>query len=329
MKRLKIAGIAVAALLLATGCSSQAPANPTSTAPAELQVVHVGQVVLPIFAPLYVADAKGYFKDEGIKLDLQSVQSGSVAVPLAANGQLDVVVAGFSAGLFSAISTGLDIKVVGSMGVSDGTTKSPTDLVSSKGITSIAALKGKKIGAAGGVGATGAYLLSLALQTAGLTVKDVTVVNLGNPDMPAALANGSIDAGLMSAPFSTNATAAGGVSLWVPAKGVSSTGVIYGGKFAKSPLAQKFFNALAKGAKDLQNGKGYDQQNLDIIGAATGQTAAKVKSIPLYTWLPNLAPLPDQLTGMEKFWLDNGALTYSSPMATSTYIDGSFAKKVK
>lgn len=330
MRRLKVLGIAAAAALVMTGCSSQAPADSTSKAPAELQVVHVGQVVLPIFAPLYVADAKGYFKDEGIKLDLQAVQSGSVAVPLAASGQLDVVVAGFSAGMFGAISTGLDIKVVGSMGVSDGnTSKSPTDLVVSKNIKSITDLKGKKVGAGGGMGATGAYLLNVALKTAGMTVKDVTVVNIGNPDMPAALANGSIDAGLMSAPFSTNALAAGGTSLWVPPKGTSGTGVLYGGAFVKSPLAQKFFNALAKGAKDLQDGKAYDQKNLEIIGAATNQTADKVKSVPLYTWLPNLAPLPDQLKDMEKFWLDNAALTYGSPIAASKYIDESFAKKVK
>lgn len=333
MKRLKIAGaagVAIAAMVLVAGCSSQTPAASTSSAPAELQVVHVGQVVLPIFAPLYVADAKGYFKDEGIKLDLQAVQSGSVAVPLASSGQLDVVVAGFSAGLFSAINTGLDVKVVGSMGVSDGnTTKSPTSLVGSKDVKSIEDLRGKKIGAAGGLGATGAWLLNLALKTAGMTTADVTVVNLGNPDMPAALANGSIDAGLMSAPFSTNAIAAGGTSLWVPEKGVSGTGVIYGGKFVTSPLAQKFFTALTKGAQDLQNGKAYDQANLGIIGAATNQTADKVGAVPLYTWLPNLAPLPDQLQDMEAFWISNNSVTYKTPLDTKKYVDTAFSKAVK
>ncbi|MHB1173117.1 MAG: ABC transporter substrate-binding protein [Lacisediminihabitans sp.] len=340
MKKIKLvsASAAVVALaLLVTGCGEQASPTPGGKPSGELQVVHVGQVVLPIFAPLYVAEAKGYFKDEGILLDLQSVKSGQDAVPLASSGALDVVVAGFSAGMFNAIHSGLNIKVVGSMGVSDGNKdKSPTDLIVSKksfdsgAVKSIAGLKGKKIGVAGGVGSTGGYLLALALQNAGLGLKDVTIVNLGNPDIPTAIANGGLDAGLSSAPFSSNAIKDGtAVSLWVPPKGTSGTGVIYGGKFAQTPLAQKFFTALAKGAKDLQNGKGYDLANLNIIAKATNQTPDHLKAVPLYTWLPNLAPLPAQLQGMEKVWMQAGAIQYKDQIPAGKYIDGSFAEKAK
>lgn len=336
MKKLGLLGALAVVGLTMSGCGAAS----TSAAPAAgadgLQTVNVGQVKLPIFAPLYVADAKGYFKDAGIKLNLESVKSGQDAIPLASSGKLDVVVAGFSAGMFSAMESGLDIKVVGSMGVSDGSKKTPTELIVSKKlmddgtVKSIADLKGKKIAAAGGSGGTGAYLLDLALRDAGLGIKDVTLVNLGNPDMPTALKNGSIDAALSSAPFAAQSIADGtGVSLAVPPKGTSGTGVIYGGKFAGSPLAQKFFDALAKGAKDLQGEARYSQENLKIIGDATGQTPEQVAAVPLYTWLPNLAPLPDQLSGMEGVWMKAGAIKYSSPLAQNKYIDASFSSKVK
>lgn len=330
--RLAAATLAVAGLAL-TGCS----ATDSGNAGDQAATVEIGIVQLPIFAPIYVAQAKGYFADEGLTVNLQTVKSGSDAIPLASSGKLDVVAAGFSAGMFSAIESGLDIKIVGSMGVSDGNTeKSPTDLVVSKKlvddktITTVADLKGKKVGAAGGLGGTGAFLTALALKDAGLSINDVEIINLGNPDMPTAIKNGSLDAGLISAPFSTLALEDGtGVSLGVPPKGTSGTGVIYGDKFAGTENAQKFFNAIAKASNDLQGEKRYSEENLKIIADATDQSVEQLKAVPLYTWLPNLAPLPEQLAAMESVWQEAGALEYKTAIPQDQYIDGSFAEKAK
>ncbi|MDQ0823658.1 NitT/TauT family transport system substrate-binding protein [Arthrobacter sp. V4I6] len=332
-KTMLVAALAAASISLA-GCGT------ASTSPAGTEgdsSVEVGIVQLPIFAPIYVAKAKGYFEDEGLNVNLQTVKSGSDAVPLASSGKLDVVAAGFSAGMFSAIKSGLNIKITGSMGVSDGNTEaSPTDLVVSKAaydagsITSVADLKGKNVGAAGGTGGAGAYLLSLALKDAGLSLNDVKVVNLGNPDMPTAISNGGLDAGLISAPFSSVALKEGvGVSLGVPPAGTSGTGVIFGDQFAETDKAQKFFNAIAKASKDLQGENRYSDENLKIIAGATGQTPEEVKAVPLYTWLPDLKPLPEQLADMESVWMQAGALEYDQPLPQDTYIDTSFAENVK
>jgi len=338
MKKFPLLASAVTGSLLLAACSGgSADDGASDDGGSGLQTVDVGHVQLPIFAPLYVADAKGYFADEGIEINLETVKSGQDAVPLASSGQLDVVAAGFSAGMFSAIETGLDVTVVGSMGVSDGNTESsPTDLVVSSTLVdsgevgSVADLEGRKVGAAGGPGGTGAYLLSLALEEEGLTINDVEIVNLGNPDMPTAIANGSIDAGLISAPFSTLAIEDGtGTSFGVPPEGTSGTGVLYGGEFASSDLAQPFFDALARAAKDLQGQDRYSEENLEIIGAATGQTADEVAAVPLYTWLPDLAPLPEQLAAMERVWMESGALEYAEPLPEENYVDATFASNVE
>jgi NitT/TauT family transport system substrate-binding protein len=300
------------------------------------RTVNVGYVQLPIFAPLFTAEANGYFADEGITVNLQKVKSGQDAIPLAASGKLDAVLAGFSAGMFSAIESGLDVKVVGSMGVADGgTEKPPSALVVSKKlvdngtITSVADLKGHKVGALGGAGATSAFYVGMALQEAGLTINDVDFVQLSSPDIPTGLKTGGIDAAFVSAPFWNLAVDDGtAVKMWTTPAGTSGTGVLYGAQFVESPLAQKFFTALARGAQDLQGDARYSQENLTIIGDATGQTPEQVASVPLYTWLPDLAPLPEQLAAMERTWMEVGALNYSNPLPSESYVDASFADNV-
>ncbi|MDJ0339053.1 ABC transporter substrate-binding protein [Cryobacterium sp. PH31-O1] len=330
MKKLKIVAALSLVGLALSGCAS----SDDSTTSDGLQTVNVGHVQLAIFSPLYVADAKGYFEDEGIKIKLEAIKSGQDAIPLAASGKLDVVVAGFSAGLFSAVETGLDVKVVGSMGVSAGEAEEPPSaLIASKKlvddgtITTVADLKGRKVAVAGGAGGTGAFYVGLALEEVGLSITDVDLVALGNPDMPTAVANGSVDAAFASAPFSNMPVEDGtAVNLWTTPEGTSGTGVIYGGDFASSDLAQKFFTALTRGAQDLQGDDRYTDENLSIIGAATGQTAEQVKAVPLYSWLPDLAPLPEQLASMERMWMELGSIIYSNPISEADYVDASFSQ---
>jgi NitT/TauT family transport system substrate-binding protein len=334
-QHLRSAFAGTAILLLLAGC---APASPTpgagSGAPAEVKTVNVGTVPLALFAPLFVADSKGYFADEGIELNIQTVTSGQDAIPLAANGQLDVLIAGFSAGMFNAVSAGLDVQVVGSMNIGDGVLENPPAAVVgstavSDPITDIEGLKGRKVAIAGGLGGSGAYFMGEILAREGLTLNDITVENLGNADMPTALASGAVDAAMTSAPFNTNAVQDGSaVTIAVPGEGTSGTGVIYGGAFADSDLAQPFFDALARGAADLQDGAVYDDDNLEIIAEATSQDVELLRKTPLFVWLPNLAPQPEQLTLMEKIWRGAGAITYADPLDQEVFVNTSFAENV-
>lgn len=328
MKRLKVLLAATALAGVTAACGTGAGSGGGDS------TVDVGYVELPTFAPLFVADAKGYFSDEGLDVNLEKVKSGQDAIPLASSGKLDAVVAGFSAGTLSAIETGLDVKIVGSMGVAGGKNERPPtalivrkDLYDSGEVTSVADLKGRDIGALGGATSTSAFYVGMALEEVGASIGDVTFTQLDSPDMPTALKTGSIDAALSSAPFWNLAVDDGtAVKLWAPPEGTSGTGVLYGGQFLTSSNAQKFFNALTRAAQDLQGEVRYSDENLKIIGDATGQTPEQVKSVPLYTWYPDLKPVPDQLADMEKAWMELGALDYSDPLDPDTYVDSSFAE---
>jgi len=331
-RRIAAMGAALIAVTALTGCAGGSDGDGGEGGD---KTVNVGIVQLPIFAPIYVAEAKGYFEDEGLDVNLENVKSGQDAIPLASSGKLDVVAAGFAAGMFSAISTGLDVKVVGSMGVAgaEGADEPASALIVRKElfdsgeITSVADLKGHKVGALGGEAATSAYYTTIALEEEGLSATDVEFVNLSSPDIPAGLKSGGIDAAFVSAPFWNQAIDDGiAEELWTTPEGTSGTGVIYGGEFASSDAAQPFFDAMARAAQDLQGDDRYSEENLKIIGDATGQTPEQVSSVPLYFWEPDLNPLPDQLSSMERIWMDLGALEYDEPLDPSTYIDASFSE---
>ncbi|MFI9507832.1 ABC transporter substrate-binding protein [Nocardia sp. NPDC052566] len=326
MKRFLSVLIPVFALIVA-GCGGKTQETGSAT---RVTVAHVPST---LFAPLYVAQAKGYFAEEGIDVDLQTIKAGQDAVPLAAAGKVDVVVAGFSAGLFNAVHSGLSLKVVGSMGIATGDPKaSPTALEVSKKLVdagevrSVTDLRGRKVAVSGGPAAAGGYQLATVLAQSGLSLRDVQIVNIAIPDQRTALANGGVDAALAPAPFTTKMEQAGvAVPLAVPADGTSATGVIFGGRFAESDAAQPFFHALQRASRDLQGAAATSPENLTILAKATGQDLAVLESVPSYRWRPDLSPDTAQLTAQQQIYRDAGLLDYTDLIPADTYVSTTFS----
>ena len=113
-----------------------------------------------------------------------------------------------------------------------------------------------------------------------------------------------------------------------PPSGTTSTGVIYGSEFAKSPLAQKFFTALVKGARDLQT---EDQKQspeiLKILSDYTGQKVSVLRTVPFYDWDPALAPPTETLDGMQRAFMQAGLVKYDQPIPDGTFIDSSLSHR--
>ncbi|WP_276961202.1 ABC transporter substrate-binding protein [Ferrimicrobium acidiphilum] len=334
--RLTTALIALGASGVLAACGSTSSSTSTSTTASPVTTnVTVAYVPIPLFDPLYIAMAKGYFAKEHINVHLTVVSSGQSATALAATNRVQVVLGGFSAGMFDAIKQGLNFKVVGSMAAEAAGTAANGLVVANgvipKGKTLTASdLRGAKIAIDGGSGAAGGYLLAEALKPYHLTLADVNVVNLGFPEMQSALANHSVAAAYPSAPFLSTILAAKDGTLVSPAPvNAAVVGVIYGGSFAKTPAAQHFFDALAKGAQDLQGSAQTSSANLAIIAKATGESISILKSEPPSIYAPNLAPPTSTLSAMQQVYLANGLVDYHHPLSSSAYIDASFANKVQ
>ena len=302
---------------------------------AKLDRVVVAHVPIMSFAILYSAIDNGFMAEQGIQVELQRVASGTEAVGFLAQGQIDVGAIGLAAGTFNAFNRGFDMRIVATA-AAWGDKHSvmilgAADKVKRGEIKTLKDLKGRKVGIAGGAGSAGAYVVDAGLRTAGLTIKDVQVVNLSNADMPIALKNSAVDAGLAAVPFSNQAISEGwGVALlenWE--SGAASTKFLYSGKFMKErpEVAQRFMLALMKGSRAMQGALYTSDKNLAIWEKQTGVKPDVIKSgIPL-VYSPDMAIARQSLIKQERGQREAGFTEYPVAVPLDRMIDESYQQK--
>jgi len=154
------------------------------------------------FAPLWLAQDKGFFVKYGIRVDLQSILPATATQALLAKS-LDIMNPGgelIEAGLGGA-------KVAFIVGILNRIVFS---LYSKPEIRQFSDLRGKVIGVTQ-PGSTTDFTARILIQQAGMSSgKDVQVLHLqGIPDIITALSQGRIDAGVLSAPTTRRARQAG------------------------------------------------------------------------------------------------------------------------
>jgi NitT/TauT family transport system substrate-binding protein len=213
---------------------------------------------------------------------------------------------------------------------------SSTNLLVSKkaqeaGVKTIADLKGKKVGAAGGPGSGSEYLIAKALEQAHLTIRDINLLNVSNPDVPAALAAGTIDAGLAGPPYSTQALNSGNAAVLATdlTPGLMTVAFVGSGKFIKErpEVAQRFVLALMEAARMMQ-GKDYlAKENIDAYLKYTASTEAAIKNGEPAHYDPNQDIPAKGLADVERVHRENGRTDYDKPIDLKKVIDEQFVEK--
>jgi NitT/TauT family transport system substrate-binding protein len=148
----------------------------------------------------YIAADKGYFRDAGLDVVVQRIDSTGKAVAILAANHVQVMLGGINAGFYNALGQGLPLVLALEAG------STPTyhqvlvrpDLKDK--IKTPADLKGRTV-ALSSVGSTSMYEMSEILASAGLTLKDIDGKHLSFSQMAAAMTNGAIDAAFEVAPF--------------------------------------------------------------------------------------------------------------------------------
>lgn len=156
----------------------------------------------PLYTPVYVAKNLGYLDEElekvGYKVGYSSFKSGPLVNESFASGQQDIGVLGDVPAILSKAS-GQETKIIGNAAYGE---KALAILVKPNStLQSAKDLKGKKIAYVKGSYAH--HLLSIALEKAQLTFDDIESVNLEAGDIPAAIENNQVDAGVLWEPFIT------------------------------------------------------------------------------------------------------------------------------
>ena len=296
--------------------------------------VKAAYVAIMNFAPLYLAIERGFMKEQGIEVDMQKVASGTEAMAFLAQGSLDAGGIGIGASTFNAFNKGFDLRIVGSAAVQpmkDGPTIIIVrkELKDSGKVKSVADLKGMKVALAGGPGTTGAYFVARALKDAGLTVKDIEIVNLANPDMPLAIEKGSVDAALVGPPYSDQILGRGNGVLLAKdtAPGAMTTVFMYSGKFIKErpDVARRFMIALVKGSRAMQGSRYLDPANLKGYLKYVTSTEAAIRAGKPQVFDPDLKVDIDSIKNMEEIFRWAGWTNYASQIAEEKMADTSFA----
>ncbi len=314
---------AVTLILTACGGSKSAGASTKLT---------VGYIPVMIDAPLFVGIEKGYFKAENLDINLAPLAGGTDVITQTATGNFDVGLGGLGVATFNALARNIGIKVVAPL--HSETPPVTTPLVVSKKaydsgqITSVAALKGKKV-AINAPGSATEYWLARALEKGGLKLSDVQVETVAFPDVPAALANGAISAAMLGEPIVTQAKDMGQIQVLSDdfISGFFPTIVLYNTKFATQQQgpAQGFMNAYIKACRDLQGNAFKTDAIATIVEKYTHVPADIVKRSNAPTFNPNGQFKIDDLQTMQEFYFQRGGLSYTTPLDMRTQIDTSFA----
>jgi NitT/TauT family transport system substrate-binding protein len=270
-----------AALLLALAGGASMAAAPVT--------VRVGLANASSDVGFFIADKKGYFKQEGLDVKFLNFDSGAKMVAPLGNGQLEVGAGSPSAGLYNAIARGIDIKIVADKGSTPpGYGYQPLlvrkDLVDSGRYKTLKDLKGMKI-AGSAQGSASTSTLNEALKKAGLKYDDVERVFLAFPQHVVALQNKAVDAAMTTEPSATRAVQSGvavrvmGDDQIYPNHQLAV--VVYSGAFIKdNPEAGKrFMRAYLRAVRDyndaLKDGKIAGPKAAEVIAILTEYTAIK------------------------------------------------------
>jgi aliphatic sulfonates family ABC transporter substrate-binding protein len=207
-------GILILMTVYLSGCSSSEQGKGQASGSNNTVKIHLASQ--PTYFQTYVAEKLGYFKDEGLDVEISTFNYGPPIIEGMTADNLDV---GFMGDMpvYAGIANGLDIKVIGSAGSSSD--NQGIAVRDAANIHQLSDLKGKKIAVP--FGSNAQPFLYLLLAKGGLTEKDVEIVNLSPADGVSSLIAGDIDADVIWEPNLSQAAENGnGVSILQRGKGI-------------------------------------------------------------------------------------------------------------
>ena len=316
-------------------------ASATGGSPAESLPLNVGMTQTATDVGLYVAQKRGYFREEGLDVNFVVFASAAQMIAPFASGDLDAAAGAPSAGLYNAVARGIDIRMVADKvspppGRPSQTLIVRKDLVDSGRFKGLPDLKGLHV-ANVGLGSAADGTLFKMLEKGGLRMSDVDIVYLGFPQQVLALANKAVDAAVPAEPFTTEAIRKG---LAVPIitddqayPGHEIAVIFYSGAFAKQKpeAAAGFMRAYLRGVRDFNdaldgNGRLSGDKGEAIVAILTEYTAIKdpdfFRKLKFAACNPDGTLNIDSIRGDLEIWKSEGQIEHE--ISAERAIDTSF-----
>lgn len=324
--------IGLALLMSACGSSDTDSGTGTSGAPATAEAtasgpdapMSIGIATWIGYAPIIVADEKGYFKDEGLDFRYTVIDDGSQRFNALKAGQIDGVATTVDA--FARINAqGIASKQVLAFDHSDG-----GDGILVAAGTTPADLKGQKIGVP--TATTSQFFLAKFLEDNGLSLKDVDEVNLTAGDAGSAFLAGRVPNAVTYEPYLTKARQKKGAEVLVdstkyPTLIVDTLGLDPSYVADHPASVNAFLRAYFKAVDDLNT----DPESVyplleDYLGLTPAEMAETFKTVKIYDLPQSRTFMNDELPKVYDeagaFWVQQGEIQTPEPAAEA--IDASF-----
>lgn len=161
-----------------------------------LNPIRIAVSKTPLSAPFYVAHQKGYFKAQGLEVELVECIGGHRCLKEVLAGNVDLGTASESPVMFNSFERS-DYAVIATFVSSTNDVKIIANRA--RGIVKPKHLKGRRIGTV--TGASSHFFLDIFLLFHGIKPSEVEVVKVNPEDMPKALKAGEVDALSVWEPF--------------------------------------------------------------------------------------------------------------------------------
>lgn len=186
--------------VMAAGCGSETKEASSGSGAAAAEEVIIGQASWIGFAPFYIAEDKGFFKDHGVNVKIQSIESKADSKSALAANKIQGVSTTADTHIMNA-SAGIDLAQVLVLDTSTG----GDGIIAKKEFTTIESLKGKKI-ALDTTGGADYFWFQYLLHEKGMSLQDFDVQNMAAGDAGAAFVAGKVDGAITWQPWLSKAS---------------------------------------------------------------------------------------------------------------------------
>lgn len=336
-------GAGAMALSLVIGISAQASSASQSVGSARphksLTTITLGiSKAIYSYLPVWIAYDKGYFQDAGINIVLMPYTGSSVTqIPMVADGAEDVTVSATVPGIYNAITSGLNVKLVASFdeskpGYSIGTEILIRTPLYNQGIHSVAQLAGSSAKVDLGNQYSPNWLVFVAdAQAAHVSLSSLHTDNdilLTAAQDLAAMQSGSEDVIVASQPTAQELIADGvakviGSDTNIP--WYQNGGFVANGSFYNHHLTamKEFLEAYLRGVKLIDKaGKHWTQYIINEIATWSGIPASDVAQIPQIPYFGQLGSMnKNSLAKQQQIFLEYGGITNNEKISVTQLYD--------
>jgi NitT/TauT family transport system substrate-binding protein len=199
--------------------------------------IAVGGKATLFYLPLTLAERLGYFKDEGLTVEVADFAGGAKSLQALVGGSADVVAGGFDHTIVMQ-TKGQKLTAFVLLGASPGISMGVAQAKAAS-YSSPKNLKGMKVGVTA-PGSTTNMMLEHLLGSAGLTADDVSVIGVGTgPSAVAAIKGGQIDALVNVEPAMTMLEKSGALKIVAETSTAKGVRAVFGGPILAGCLYTK------------------------------------------------------------------------------------------